>query len=112
MRARGSDWRDKAACKSAPIELFISSGDVDDEPYYPSKEVLAYCNSCTVKPECLQAAYDGKEIGIWGGTTTYQRRQLDRELERAKCPGCGASEMIFEGTIQLCLACGVSWHII
>jgi WhiB family redox-sensing transcriptional regulator len=105
------DWHLDAACKNTPTELFIAVDD-SDEPYYPSAEVLVYCNSCPVKPECLQHAMDAGEVGVWGGTTDYQRRQLDRERERVKCPGCGSSELIFENTIELCLSCGVSWRII
>jgi WhiB family transcriptional regulator, redox-sensing transcriptional regulator len=106
------DWKSKAACVNAPVDLFITFGDQDDEPYYPSKEALAFCDNCPVRPECLQWAYDHNETGTWGGTTTYQRTQLQRDRERVKCPGCASADVVFEGTIQLCLSCGVSWRII
>lgn len=36
------------------------------------------CNSCDYQVECLAWAMDKKEIGIWGGTTEYERAQLRR----------------------------------
>lgn len=104
-------WFDRAACRGADIALFVPR-DEDDEPTYPPIDALAYCLACPVKPECLDYATVNDEVGVWGGTTRYQRRQLGRELERARCPGCGAEDLVFENNVQLCLACGVSWRII
>jgi hypothetical protein len=91
--------------------LFVSA-DGEDEPYYPNSVALAYCNVCPVKVECLDYALANHEVGTWGGTTAYQRVQLGRERDRAKCPSCGASDLIYENKVQLCLACGMSWPII
>ncbi len=105
------DWRASAACRAAPTELFVSR-DEEDEPYYPNQLALAFCNVCPVRVECLRHALENNEVGTWGGTTTYQRGQLSRELDRARCPNCGSSELIYENKVQLCLACGMSWPII
>lgn len=104
-------WRRLAACQGAPLKLFIV-GDDEEEPFYPPPDALAYCNLCPVKPECLDYATSHDEEGVWGGTTSYQRRQLERERTRVHCPGCGAPDLVFENTVQLCLACGMSWQII
>lgn len=105
------NWRDRAACRNVPTRVFIPA-DEEDEPYYPSSEQLKFCNTCPVKVECLQYALDHHEVGTWGGTTTYQRTQLGRERNRAKCPNCGATELFYENKVQLCSACGMSWPII
>lgn len=111
MSTDNSRWRDRAACKNAPVELFIRPDGVDD-PYYPSPAAQAFCDMCRVKVECLGWATEHNEVGVWGGTTEYQRNQLKREMERSKCPSCGSDDLIYENTIELCLACGISWHII
>lgn len=109
---RESEWRARAACREVPTEYFVPPDDDTEEPYYPSPLAQAFCNVCAVKVECLQYALDNNEVGTWGGTTSYQRRQLERERDRIKCPNCGASELIYENKVQLCLACGLSWPII
>lgn len=86
--------------------------DGEEEPFYPTPAAQAFCNVCTVRVECLRYALDNGEVGTWGGTTTYQRDQLNRELNRVRCPSCGSSELIYENKVQLCLACGMSWPII
>ena len=106
------DWRSRAACKNAPIEVFITVGDDEDDPFYPPDEALMFCNTCSVRTECLGYALEHGEVGVWGGTTEYQRRQLKRERERERCPGCGSLDLIYEHNIELCLSCGMSWRII
>jgi WhiB family redox-sensing transcriptional regulator len=105
-------WKTRAACKGAPSEVFITPGDEDDEPSYPSRAARAYCDRCPVKPECLQYATENNAVGVWGGTTAYQRRQLQRERERSKCPGCGSSDIVTEHNVELCMRCGISWRTI
>jgi WhiB family redox-sensing transcriptional regulator len=108
-------WRCRAACRTAPPGLFITAGDADDDPKYPPDEAKSYCNLCPVSSDCLKDALDHttptqRVIGIWGGLTEYQREQLLRRRQRAKCPGCGNDDKIVrEATRELCLACGVSW---
>jgi hypothetical protein len=111
VRERVLTWEDRAACKDAPSRLFITDGDDDDEPSYPPPDARAFCERCVVKPECYQHAIDFNEVGVWGNTTSYQRRQLSREKERAKCPGCGSTDLFTENGIELCLSCGISWRM-
>jgi WhiB family transcriptional regulator, redox-sensing transcriptional regulator len=41
--------------------------------------VLALCESCAVRAECLAAALaDPNLLGLWGGTTGTERRALRR----------------------------------
>jgi WhiB family transcriptional regulator, redox-sensing transcriptional regulator len=111
MPLRIDEWKKRAACKKAPTEIFVLPDEVD-EPFYPPREAVAYCNVCPVKTECLQYALERNEVGVWGGTSSYQRRQMGQEHDRIKCPGCASTLLIRENNVQLCLACGVSWPII
>lgn len=107
------NWMIKAFCHDAPLELFISAGDDPDaEPWYAPPEALSYCNMCPVRTECLEFATTHHEVGVWGGTTKYQRDQLTRKLERTRCPSCGCDDaLVAENARQLCLGCGTSWYI-
>ncbi len=111
-RHRWIDDVEQAACRGFALDIFITTGDADDDPYYPSDEAVAICSRCPIRVECLQWALDHDAKGIWGGTTEYQRRQLSRALERAKCPGCASTSLVIEGTVELCLSCGMSWWIV
>jgi WhiB family redox-sensing transcriptional regulator len=106
------DWAERAACKGAPLEIFVAPDTEDAEPYYLDETQHSYCDPCPVRVECLQWALDAEEVGVWGGTTTYQRRQLGRTTERLRCPGCASQDLVIEGTAELCLACGVSWYVL
>lgn len=49
-------------------------------------EAKSYCRVCPVREQCLQHAYDHEEIGVWGGTTTTERRREVRRRIRANGP--------------------------
>jgi len=102
-------WRDYAACKNAPYSLFTSR-DGENEPSYPPKQALEYCNRCSVNPECLATALANNETGVWGGTSTYQRTQMKRVRARLKCPSCESLALVIDKKVELCLACGISWR--
>lgn len=71
-------WKDQAACHDAgiPIEAFFP------EPGDDVSALLDFCARCGVRQACLEYALATDELGIWGGTTEAQRRQL-RAAERA-----------------------------
>lgn len=107
-----TDWRSIGECRNweqddHDIDPFF--GPDDDDYTYPPKEALAYCNPCPVKVECLEWAMQNDPIGVFGGTTEFQRRQLKRHMPRARCPGCSSQTLVQEGTTETCLSCGVSW---
>lgn len=61
--------------------------EVDLELFFPPKggtarPALRVCAGCEVREPCLQRALDLGADGIWGGTTTRQRRALLREQTR------------------------------
>lgn len=114
-------WTAYAACRDAnPAErtAFITTEDGDDsrrrEPSRPPAQALAYCNLCEVRVACLAAALSVGEVGVWGGTSTHQRRQLLRHIPRRHCPGCGNEKLftIPDQPIDVCPSCGTSWDIV
>lgn len=99
-------------CRDEPLETFITAGDADDEPPYPSPRARDLCLRCAVRPECLAWALDADPEGVWGGLSSYQRRQISKKQERKSCPGCGKSETIIqENNDEICMGCGVSWPV-
>lgn len=59
------------ACKDVDTNLFFS------ELKSKIEKAKTICNSCPVKPECLEFALnDGIEFGIFGGATPQERKQL------------------------------------
>lgn len=108
------NWWNWANCRGAPLEVFITPGDDDDEPPYPSPKAKSYCGECWVKANCLKWALDHDiDSGVWGGMSAYQRSQITRRVkERKHCPGCGSTDIVAENKHEICLACGVSWDVL
>lgn len=64
-------WMELAACRGMNTETFISS---QTRPLYAAKAV---CKKCPVQAECLDYALaDDSCVGVWGGTSTLDRRAL------------------------------------
>jgi WhiB family transcriptional regulator, redox-sensing transcriptional regulator len=67
------DWRDDAACLEVPGDLFFPG---DRESALPAKSI---CARCPVVAECLEYALTHNEHeGVWGNTTSRERRKLRR----------------------------------
>ena len=69
-------WMASAVCATA-----------DPEEWFPEKGVSALkakriCATCPVIDQCLQFALDNNETGIWGGTSSRERRGIQR-VQRA-----------------------------
>jgi WhiB family redox-sensing transcriptional regulator len=65
-------WMESAVCASA-----------DPEEWFPEKGVRAVkakriCATCPVIDDCLQFALKNGETGIWGGTSSRERRRMLR----------------------------------
>ncbi len=41
-------------------------------------ELKAVCERCVVNTECLDAALERSEVGVWGGTSSRQRLTIRR----------------------------------
>lgn len=68
---------DLAQCAKDGIDSDIFFMDDKDEQNYSAiKTEIArsICNQCPVKEQCLRIALKYEEEGVWGGTTTQERR--------------------------------------
>lgn len=70
-------WHDDAACREHPELDFFPAKGVSHEP------LRAVCSGCLVREECLDAALEGNEQGVWAGTADKARRALRRERRAA-----------------------------
>lgn len=69
------------ACSSVDPELFYPQEIEVTKTKVVSKYINAgaakkICGDCSLKLKCLEYALNNDEIGIWGGTTEYQRDEL------------------------------------
>lgn len=83
MDASPRNWMLQAACRDADPELFYPSDDVETAP-----DAEKFCHGCPVAAECLDAALNRNERGVWGGTTEHRRRRL-RGLPDIDTSACG-----------------------
>ncbi len=73
-------WMDDAACADHP----------EPDLWFPerggtTKAAKAICATCPVRAECLQYALDDPDVeGVWGGTSTKDRKQIRRLKNSAK----------------------------
>lgn len=96
------NWK-KAACRGVDTELFFDEAMVED--------ARAWCASCPIKIECQADAYARNEkFGVWGGTSEDDRKRLTRKQDRVKCPGCGGTDHLDDGSHTVCFSCGITWR--
>lgn len=76
MSMEHMDWRDDAACLHADPGLFFPASTTG--PAVTQVEnAKRICQACPVRTPCLNWALDqGSSLGIWGGTTEDERRNL------------------------------------
>lgn len=107
-------WQDDAACGGMNTEMFFSEDE--ERPSYArtlhEAAAKAVCAPCVVRNQCLTAALVGDEVGVWGGTSTQQRRKIKRIGARASCVRCRSRQIdaIPGEEAQLCLECGLTWR--
>jgi WhiB family redox-sensing transcriptional regulator len=104
ISAEGTAWQDNAPCATADFD-FIPDVETDDGV----NGAQQWCRTCDVRTQCLAWAMLHGAEGYWGGTTTYQRKQLIRVRTRAKCPLCLSTALVYDDPHELGLACGISW---
>lgn len=79
MEPEHDKWKAKAACRGMDPELFYPErGD-----WVAVENARAICATCNVTAECLDYALGMAEgLGIWGGYSERQRRQMKRKRAR------------------------------
>ena len=66
-----AEWMRHAACRHHPTRLWFPERG---EPTHHAKNI---CNTCPVKQDCLEYALEIPNcVGIWGGMSGRQRRQI------------------------------------
>lgn len=69
------DEIDQALCAQTDPTMFFPEHEGSGTP---AKKI---CASCPVREACLQEALaDANSVGVWGGTTTHERKVMRREL--------------------------------
>ena len=68
-----SEWHQNAACRGQGPADFVRDPKSD---YGAIREL---CETCPVRPECLEFALANESLtGLWGGTTDAERRMIRR----------------------------------
>lgn len=74
-------WQERGNCWGVDPVLFIGTGKQGGVHH---KEAKAACQGCPVKAECLDYALVNRiEVGIYGGTSYKERREMMRQLRSA-----------------------------
>jgi WhiB family redox-sensing transcriptional regulator len=64
-------WQRYGACRGESIEMFVPSVGGN---FTKARDL---CRSCPVRQECMDfATADEDVVGMWGGTTAPERRQM------------------------------------
>jgi len=83
---KGAIWRAEAKCLGSDPALFFPPGTTGD-PLVQAESAKQVCQSCDVRPRCLQFALEtNQDSGVWGGTTEEERKTLRRSWLRAGRP--------------------------
>lgn len=75
-------WIGQAGCREEPSRRFVDPADDADV-----RAALCACQRCPVRDPCLETALSHRveaDVGIWGGTTPGQRRQIRRDRLQAE----------------------------
>lgn len=79
-------WRDQAACQGKGDLFFPARGDANT-----AMQAKLICRTCPVIQECLAYAVANPDlVGIWGGKSWRQRKDLRTEKARPR-PPCGTN---------------------
>ena len=69
-------WRQHAACKHHPRHWWFD----DEQNRFATAKAI--CKTCPVRTECLNYALSLDNMhGIWGGTTSNERRTIKKRLK-------------------------------
>ncbi len=73
----GDRWQDHAACTSRlDIDWFPEGKVASSESRRNLLAAKKMCTGCPVREPCLAVAVTDDLVGIWGGTTTSERKGM------------------------------------
>lgn len=73
------DWRDRAACRDEPTDLFFPTGTSGPAEMQINHAKAICFGGCPVRRVCRDWAVNtGQDFGIWGGQTEQERRAYAR----------------------------------
>lgn len=84
-------WSELAACKGHS-DIFFYSDYLNSGRYAKSgnpytDEAITICNTCVVRPSCLEYALDNNiQFLVWGGMTTAERQRIRRHRSLVDSP--------------------------
>ena len=82
-------WREDAACRHVPVEIFFPAVE------HEAEEAKAVCSRCVVQRPCLEFSFEANErFGVWGGLTSQERRTLAARRRKAKLAGTPPPETL------------------
>jgi WhiB family redox-sensing transcriptional regulator len=82
-RTRGPAWRDVGLCRDKDPNLFYPLGR-GRGTVQQAEVAKAFCRVCPSREPCLAFALaTDQRLGVWGGTTPEERRQLLGRRRRA-----------------------------
>lgn len=80
---RRPTWRDFARCRGTDPAVFFPERGATTQP------ARTLCAECPVQQPCLDHALDqatNADVGIWGGTSARERRQIRRHRQEPPVP--------------------------
>ena len=76
MTIPNQQWTSKARCIGVDPSVFFPEEASGHDWHAEAKSI---CARCRVRSECLEAAIERGEVGVWGGTDEEERRRIRRD---------------------------------
>ncbi len=100
------DWRGQAACRNYDPETWFPVGS--SGPALRQVEAAkTVCRTCPVITECRDHALSRNEVGVWGGMSEPERKELRRETAP---PPRVVPEPPAAAVTRLCTGCDLTRH--
>ncbi|GAA1208810.1 WhiB family transcriptional regulator [Prauserella alba] len=82
IRPAAENWQQDGHCRDTDPEAFFP---VNDNPnLLTNRTAYQVCATCPVRAECADFATRHHLVGIWGGTSTHQRRLRRRRTHQQR----------------------------